>query len=159
MRLHFLTLMFSVQFQCFNVFYLAGSYVYHREGRFVGKFFCLPHSTENALEKYKIKKKIDEIHATEMRRKEISKKEEKKKEKIKNAISPGNWQSNVGQHLRGLSMKHLLIYPLRNLDLNKLMKMGGQIGISETAPPIMWILVMTLYQTWRVMVSHAHEMR
>ena len=69
---------------------MAGSYVYHREGRFAGKFFCIPHSTETALEKYKFKKKIDEIHATEMRRKEISKRDEKKKEKIKNAISPSN---------------------------------------------------------------------
>ena len=40
-----------------------GSYVYHREGRFAGKFFCIPHSTETALEKYKYKKKIDEIQA------------------------------------------------------------------------------------------------
>jgi hypothetical protein len=73
-----------------NILLRLGSYVYHREGRFAGKFFCIPHSTENALEKYKFKKKIDEIHATEMRRKEISKREEKKKEKIKNAISPSN---------------------------------------------------------------------
>eukprot|EP00092_Neocalanus_flemingeri_P024414 GFUD01026470.1.p1 GENE.GFUD01026470.1~~GFUD01026470.1.p1 ORF type:complete len:1877 (-),score=478.06 GFUD01026470.1:313-5943(-) len=73
-----------------NILLRLGSYVYHREGRFAGKFFCIPHSTEKALEKYKYKKKIDEIHATEMRRKEISKKEEKKKEKIKNAISPSN---------------------------------------------------------------------
>ncbi len=35
-----------------------GSYVYHREGRFAGKFFCIPHSTENALEKYKFKTKV-----------------------------------------------------------------------------------------------------
>jgi len=73
-----------------NILLRLGSYVYHREGRFAGKFFCIPHSTENALEKYKFKKKIDEIHATEMRRKEISKRDEKKKEKIKNAISPSN---------------------------------------------------------------------
>merc|ERR1719422_654795 len=73
-----------------NILLRLGSYVYHREGRFAGKFFCIPHSTENALEKYKFKKKIDEIHATELRRKEICKKEEKKKEKIKNAISPSN---------------------------------------------------------------------
>lgn len=47
-----------------------GSYVYHREGRFAGKFFCIPHSTETALEKYKFKKKIDEIQATEQKRKD-----------------------------------------------------------------------------------------
>ena len=41
-----------------------GSYVYHREGRFAGKFFCIPHSTETALEKYKYKKKIDEIQVS-----------------------------------------------------------------------------------------------
>jgi hypothetical protein len=38
-----------------------GSYVYHREGVFAGKFFCIPHSTENALEKYRYKHKLDEI--------------------------------------------------------------------------------------------------
>ena len=37
---------------------VSGSYVYHREGRFAGKFFCIPHSTENALEKYKFKTKV-----------------------------------------------------------------------------------------------------
>merc|ERR1719334_2491126 len=73
-----------------NILLRLGSYVYHREGRFAGKFFCIPHSTENALEKYRFKKKIDEIHATEMRRKELSKKDEKRKEKIKNAISPSS---------------------------------------------------------------------
>jgi len=73
-----------------NILLRLGSYVYHREGRFAGKFFCIPHSTENALEKYRFKKKIDEIHATEMRRKELAKREEKKKEKIKNALSPSN---------------------------------------------------------------------
>jgi hypothetical protein len=34
--------------------------VFHREGRFATKFFCIPHSTENALEKYKFKKKVRE---------------------------------------------------------------------------------------------------
>ena len=42
-------------------FYRLGSYVYHREGVFAGKFFCIPHSTENALEKYRYKHKLDEI--------------------------------------------------------------------------------------------------
>ena len=42
--------------------YRLGSYVYHREGTpFAGKFFCIPHSTENALEKYRYKNKQDEI--------------------------------------------------------------------------------------------------
>ena len=55
-----------------------GSYVYHREGRFAGKFFCIPHSTETALEKYKYKKKIDEIQATEQKRKDAREKTEKR---------------------------------------------------------------------------------
>merc|ERR1719462_947454 len=53
-----------------NILLRLGSYVYHREGRFAGKFFCIPHSTETALEKYKYKKKIDEIQATEQKRKD-----------------------------------------------------------------------------------------
>ncbi len=37
-----------------NILLRLGSYVYHREGTpFAGKFFCIPHSTENALEKYR----------------------------------------------------------------------------------------------------------
>ena len=58
--------------------YRLGSYVYHREGRFAGKFFCIPHSTETALEKYKYKKKIDEIQATEQKRKDAREKTEKR---------------------------------------------------------------------------------
>ena len=46
-----------------------GSYVYHREGTpFSGKFFCIPHSTENALEKYRYKHKLDELKHAEKRK-------------------------------------------------------------------------------------------
>ena len=46
-----------------------GSYVYHREGPpFSGKFFCIPHSTENALEKYRYKHKLDELKHAEKRK-------------------------------------------------------------------------------------------
>merc|ERR1719400_1136213 len=61
-----------------NILLRLGSYVYHREGRFAGKFFCIPHSTETALEKYKYKKKIDEIQATEQKRKDAREKTEKR---------------------------------------------------------------------------------
>ena len=45
-----------------NILLRLGSYVYHRDyTTFSGKFFCIPHSTENALEKYRYRKKADEI--------------------------------------------------------------------------------------------------
>merc|ERR1719495_586250 len=61
-----------------NILLRLGSYVYFREGRFATKFFCIPHSTENALEKFKYKKKIDEIQATEQKRKDAREKTEKR---------------------------------------------------------------------------------
>lgn len=69
-----------------------GSYVYHREGRFAGKFFCIPHSTATALEKYRFKKKTDEIQETEQKRKDardsaVTKVERRAKH---SAISPSN---------------------------------------------------------------------
>merc|ERR1711872_104326 len=67
-----------------NILLRLGSYVYHREGRFAGKFFCIPHSTENALEKYKFKKKIDEIQAF----KEKRRLDEELKMKAKKMLSP-----------------------------------------------------------------------
>ena len=46
-----------------------GSYVYHRDNTpFSGRFFCIPHSTENALEKYRYRKKADEIKDAENRK-------------------------------------------------------------------------------------------
>ena len=48
-----------------------GSYVHHREGTFAGKFFCIPHSTENALEKYKFRRKDDELKDLADRRKQL----------------------------------------------------------------------------------------
>ena len=61
-----------------NILLRLGSYVYHREGRFAGKFFCIPHSTENALEKYRYKNKVDEIQANENKRRELAKRREEK---------------------------------------------------------------------------------
>ena len=61
-----------------NILLRLGSYVYHREGRFAGKFFCIPHSTENALEKYRYKNKLDEIQANENKRRELAKRREEK---------------------------------------------------------------------------------
>ena len=37
-----------------------------------GKFFCIPHSTENSLEKYRYRRKADEIRDAEMRQKELT---------------------------------------------------------------------------------------
>merc|ERR550532_3128435 len=45
---------------------------------FASKFFCIPHSTANALEKYRFRNKTDEIAATETRRKELAKRREEK---------------------------------------------------------------------------------
>ena len=61
-----------------NILLRLGSYVYHREGRFAGKFFCIPHSTENALEKYRFRNKRDEIQANEDKKKELAKRREEK---------------------------------------------------------------------------------
>ena len=61
-----------------NILLRLGSYVYHREGKFAGKFFCIPHSTANALEKYRFRNKTDELAATETRRKELAKRREEK---------------------------------------------------------------------------------
>ena len=61
-----------------NILLRLGSYVYHREGKFASKFFCIPHSTANALEKYRFRNKTDEIAATETRRKELAKRREEK---------------------------------------------------------------------------------
>jgi hypothetical protein len=38
---------------------------------FSGKFFCIPHSTENSLEKYRYRRKADEIRDAELRQKEL----------------------------------------------------------------------------------------
>jgi hypothetical protein len=38
---------------------------------FLGKFFCVPHSTENSLEKYRYRRKADEIRDTETRQREL----------------------------------------------------------------------------------------
>jgi hypothetical protein len=38
---------------------------------FAGKFFCIPHSTENALEKYRYRRKEDEIRDVENRHREL----------------------------------------------------------------------------------------
>ncbi|XP_059096471.1 F-actin-monooxygenase MICAL3-like isoform X1 [Tigriopus californicus] len=54
-----------------NVLLRLGSYVYQREGLFEGKFFCLPHSTEKNLEKFRYKKKTDELKDLENRQKEL----------------------------------------------------------------------------------------
>jgi len=75
-----------------NILLRLGSYVYHREGRFAGKFFCIPHSTATALEKYRFKKKTDEIQETEQKRKDardsaVTKVERRAKH---SAISPSN---------------------------------------------------------------------
>ena len=53
-----------------NILLRLGSYVYHRDDGtpFSGKFFCIPHSTENALEKYRYRKKADEIKDAENRK-------------------------------------------------------------------------------------------
>ena len=53
-----------------NILLRLGSYVYHRDDGtpFSQKFFCIPHSTENALEKYRYKKKADEIKDAENRK-------------------------------------------------------------------------------------------
>jgi len=67
-----------------NILLRLGSYVYHREGRFANKFFCIPHSTENALEKYKYNKKVDEIQAF----KEKRRLDEELKMKAKKMLSP-----------------------------------------------------------------------
>jgi hypothetical protein len=54
-----------------NILLRSGSYVYHRDGTpFSGKFFCIPHSTENALEKYRYRKKADEIKDAQRRQQE-----------------------------------------------------------------------------------------
>ena len=71
-----------------NILLRLGSYVYHREGRFAGKFFCIPHSTEKALEKYKYRSKLEEIQANEMKKKELAKRREEK-DRL-SAISPSN---------------------------------------------------------------------
>ena len=43
--------------------------MYHRDNTpFSGRFFCIPHSTENALEKYRYRKKADEIKDAESRK-------------------------------------------------------------------------------------------
>lgn len=42
-----------------------------REGTFAGKFFCIPHSTENALEKYRFRRKDDELKDRADRRKQL----------------------------------------------------------------------------------------
>ena len=53
-----------------NILLRLGSYVYHRDDgtSFSGKFFCIPHSTENAMEKYRYRKKADEIKDAENRK-------------------------------------------------------------------------------------------
>ena len=52
-----------------NILLRLGSYVYHRDyTTFSGKFFCIPHSTENALEKYRYRKKADEIKDAQNRK-------------------------------------------------------------------------------------------
>ena len=53
-----------------NILLRLGSYVYHRDDgtSFSGKFFCIPHSTENAMEKYRYRKKADEIKDAEKRK-------------------------------------------------------------------------------------------
>ena len=71
-----------------NILLRLGSYVYHREGRFAGKFFCIPHSTEKALEKYKYRSKLEELQATELKKKELAKRREEKDRLA--AISPSN---------------------------------------------------------------------
>ena len=38
---------------------------------FAGKFFCIPHSTENSLEKYRYRRKADEIRDAEQRQREL----------------------------------------------------------------------------------------
>ena len=42
-----------------------------REGAFAGRFFCIPHSTENALEKYRFRRKDDELKDRADRRKQL----------------------------------------------------------------------------------------
>ena len=71
-----------------NILLRLGSYVYHREGRFAGKFFCIPHSTEKALEKYKYRSKLEEIQANELKKKDLAKRREEKDRLA--AISPSN---------------------------------------------------------------------
>lgn len=53
-----------------NILLRLGSYVYHRDDgtAFSQKFFCIPHSTENALEKYRYRKKADELKDAENRK-------------------------------------------------------------------------------------------
>ena len=53
-----------------NILLRLGSYVYHRDDgtSFSQKFFCIPHSTENALEKYRYRKKADELKDAENRK-------------------------------------------------------------------------------------------
>ena len=45
--------------------------MHHREGAFAGRFFCIPHSTENALEKYRFRRKDDELRDRADRRKQL----------------------------------------------------------------------------------------
>ncbi len=38
---------------------------------FLGKFFCIPHSTDYSLEKYRYRRKADELRDTENRQREL----------------------------------------------------------------------------------------
>ncbi|CAB4070422.1 MICAL [Lepeophtheirus salmonis] len=51
-----------------NILLRLGSYVYKRDGVLGGKFFCIPHYTETYLEKYRYRRKEDEIRDVEAKR-------------------------------------------------------------------------------------------
>jgi hypothetical protein len=61
-----------------------------------GKFFCIPHSTECALEKYRYRRKADEILDTENRRQKLR------------SLEPSNeWnEQRPLDHIKGLSQAH-----------------------------------------------------
>jgi len=74
-----------------NILLRLGSYVFHREGRFAGKFFCIPHSTENALEKYRFKTKVDELQAQKDKvRREDKYQEDKLNSRFPTTLSPSH---------------------------------------------------------------------
>ena len=99
-----------------NILLRLGSYVYHREGRFAGKFFCIPHSTENALEKYRYKSKMDEIQANENKRKELAKRREEKG--ALSSLSPTNRSRLMEQDMMRGATPERAEYEASTLDLS-----------------------------------------